>query len=244
MGKKVSPVLYRLGTITQWQSRWFSRAQYRKQLQQDYEIRTFLLKKYRSALLSRVQIDRSANIMTITLFVGRPGVVIGRGGAGVTTLQEELQKLFFQKERMALRLNVQEIRPPMADAHVVALTVAEQLEKRLPFRRVLKQTIEQVKEANGVQGVKIFISGRLNFAEMSRSEWLAWGKIPLHTLRANVDFAKAEAGTKVGRIGVKVWIYKGDVFRRPEEDVEPKEEDEKVPSRRRGPRKKSVVTAR
>lgn len=217
MGKKVSPVLFRLGTLTYWQSRWFSREEYRSYLKEDCAMRAFLFEKLKSALLSKVVIERSANSVTITLSVGRPGVVIGRGGTGVSALQEELQKMFFANRKVALRINIQEIRPAMADAHVVAFTVAEQIEKRLPFRRVLKQTIDQVKQTKGVEGVKISITGRLNFADMARREWLAWGKIPLHTIRADVDFARVTAATKVGAHGIKVWIYHGEVFREKEQ---------------------------
>lgn len=229
MGKKVSPQLFRLGTLTTWSSRWFSSSDYREYLKEDWEIRSYLLEKYRSALLSKVDIERSAGKLSLTLHVGRAGVIIGRGGKGIQDLQEELRTKFFKQRpsKLALSVHVQEIRPAMSDARVVGLVVAEQLEKRMPFRRVLKQAIEQVQQSKGVEGVKISISGRLNNADMSRREWLSEGKIPLHTIRANVDFANVTATTQVGAHGIKVWIYKGEVF----EDRK-RQEDSDAPRRR------------
>jgi small subunit ribosomal protein S3 len=211
VGKKVSPTVMRLGITEGWKSRWFSRGrEYRKNLKEDLELRDYISKKLKEALISRVEISRSAQAITIDIWAGRPGVIIGRGGKGV----EELKKEIFKKlgGKTNLNLNVKEIRQTTTDAQIVGQLVAEQLEKRVPFRRVLKQMLEQVSQNKEVGGVKIMISGRLNGAEMSRTEWLAHGKIPLHTLRAAIDFAKANAYTTYGVIGVKVWIYKGEKF--------------------------------
>ncbi|MFH1392461.1 MAG: 30S ribosomal protein S3 [bacterium] len=208
MGQKVNPKAFRLGILNTWSSQWFSKNKYRAFLRQDVELRDYILKNLKQAAIEKVSIERSPNLINIIIHTARPGIIIGRGGEGIESLKRALKKRLKQD----IRLEVQEIRNPDASAKLVAQSVAEQLEKRISFRRILKQTIDRVSQNKEVQGVKIAVAGRLDGSEMSRREWLSKGKIPLHTLRADVDFDKAEAHTSYGAIGVKVWIYKGEIF--------------------------------
>lgn len=210
MGQKVDPRSFRLKQSQTWRSKWFARKGFGAYLESDHAIRYFLIKKMKDAGLSRVEIERSANALTITVYTSRPGVVIGRGGAGV----EELKKTLKQKyllPRQELRLNIQEVAKPYLDAEIVVRMMAEQIEKRMPFRRVLKQMVTQVERAGG-KGVKLIVAGRLNGAEIARTEKQSSGKVPLHTIRADIDYAQGEAQTAYGKIGIKAWIYKGEVF--------------------------------
>lgn len=182
-------------------------------------VRDWLKKKLRQAHIDSIEIERSPTAMNIILRTSRPGILIGRGGEGAEKLKQEIQKrlkLAHPKdkapEKRELKLTIEEIKNPETHAAIVGQMVAEDLEKRLPFRRVLKQTIEKVMQSKGVEGVKIAISGRLDGAEMARYEWLKKGRIPLQTLRADIDYAQKEAYTTYGVIGIKVWIYKGEVF--------------------------------
>ncbi len=214
MGHKVHPVVFRLGTTTSWPARWFARERvYREQLQQDVHIRSFLQKELKEAALNKVMIERSRGVLTVTLHTAKPGLIIGRSGAGVDELKKRLLKLFFpgKTKTIQLHVSVQEVGRPSLESALVAQGVVTELERRMPFRRVLKQAIERVKKA-GALGVKIAVSGRLNGAEIARREWLGWGKIPLTNLRADIDYYQATAQTIAGTIGVKVWIYRGDVF--------------------------------
>lgn len=208
MGQKVNPKAFRLGNLLTWNSQWFAKKQYRNFLRQDVELRDYILKNLKEAAVEKVSIERSPNLINIIIHTARPGVIIGRGGEGI----EMLKKVLKNKVKQDIRLEVQEIRNPDASAKLVAQSVAEQMERRFSFRRVLKQTIDRVSQNKEVLGIKIAVAGRLDGSEMSRREWLSKGKIPLHTLRADVDFGKAEAHTSYGTIGVKVWIYKGEVF--------------------------------
>ena len=213
MGNKVNPTGIRLGITTNWQSRWFgSKKTYRQQLRKDVEMRSFIMSKWKAAAIAAVEIERSANAVRLIIRTARPGVLIGRGGTGVEDLTRGIKKKFFAGKKVDLKVDVQEVKSPEANAMLVGQQVAEQLEKRLPFRRVLKTMLDQVEANKTVQGVKIEICGRLGGAEMSRREWLSRGKIPLHTLRADIDFACYEARTTYGVIGVKIWIYKGEKF--------------------------------
>lgn len=213
MGNKVNPTGIRLGITTNWLSRWFgSKKTYRQQLRKDIEIRELVVNKWKAAAIASVQIERSGNAVRLIIHTARPGVLIGRGGTGVEDLTRIIRKRFFAGKKVDLKVEVQEVKSPETNAMLVAQQVAEQLEKRLPFRRVLKTMLDQVEGNKMVQGVKIEICGRLGGAEMSRREWLSRGKIPLHTLRADIDFALAEARTTYGVIGVKTWIYKGEKF--------------------------------
>ena len=213
MGNKVHPTGIRLGITTNWQSRWFgSKKTYREQLRKDIEIRGFIVTKWKAAAIASVEIERRANAVRLIIHTARPGVLIGRGGTGIEDLTRATKKRFFAGQKVDLKVDVQEVKSPEANAMLVGQQVAEQLEKRTPFRRVLKSMLDQVEANKTVQGVKIEICGRLGGAEMARREWLSRGKIPLHTLRADIDFACAEARTTYGVIGIKTWIYKGEKF--------------------------------
>jgi small subunit ribosomal protein S3 len=212
MGHKVNPKSFRLGTTTTWPSRWFARdAAYRSQLREDLGIRGFFQKELREAAVNSIVIERSRGALTVTIATAKPGVVIGRGGAGIEGLKKKFIKQFFPGKKIQFQLNVTEVAKPSLEAQLVAQQVIQDLERRMPFRRVLKMAIERVKKASAL-GVKIAVSGRLNGAEIARREWLGWGKIPLTNLRADIDYAAEAAHTMAGAIGVKVWIYRGDIF--------------------------------
>ncbi|MFO0704480.1 MAG: 30S ribosomal protein S3 [Candidatus Andersenbacteria bacterium] len=211
MGHKVNPVSFRIGTLYDWQSRWFNERTYRTLIQEDVTLRDWLLKKLKSAFVSRITIDRSMRGITVSIYTSRPGVIIGRGGAGAEELRKEIARRV--KGRPQVKLNIEEVRDPDRDARLIGLNVAEQIEKRIPFRRALRSAVERGRSA-GLQGVRIALSGRLNGADMSRTEWAVEGSVPLHTLRADVDFARVTARTTYGAIGVKVWAYKGKRFGR------------------------------
>ncbi len=221
MGHKVNPTIFRIGQTTDWKSRWFSRKNYNKFLEQDSVVREWLQKKLAKAGLDRIEIERSANQINAIIFSARPGLIIGRGGAGVEALKNDLQKKLNKINRdqqpPELKLSIEEVKDANSKAAVIAGMIAEQIEKRMPYRRVLKQFLEKVSQTKGVLGVKIVLGGRLDGAEISRREWLSKGKIPLQTLRADIDYATATAFTTYGTVGVKVWIYKGEVFDKQEE---------------------------
>ncbi len=207
MGHKVHPIGFRLGVIKDWQSKWYSEAHYAEFIQEDNKLRDFIKAKYPEAAISLVEIDRQAKDVTITLHTARPGIVIGRGGQRVDEMRQQLEKLIGKK----LRLNIQEIRQPELDAYLVARSVAEQIERRVAYRRAMKQAIFRTIQS-GAKGIKVSAAGRLANAEIARRQTLAQGQVPLHTLRADIDYGFTEAHTTLGRIGVKVWIYKGQVL--------------------------------
>lgn len=214
MGHKVHPFGFRLGTTTTWPSRWFARdAAYRDSVRQDIALRAFLKKELKECAVSRVDVERSRGALSITIHTAKPGYVIGRAGDGIDQIKKKLIKAFFpgKSKGLQLHLSVQEVGRPNLEAALVCQGVITDLERRMAFRRVLKTTIERVKKA-GALGVKIAVSGRLNGAEIARREWLYWGKIPLTNLRADVDYFQDFAQTITGAIGVKVWIYRGDIF--------------------------------
>ncbi len=221
MGQKVHPTGFRIGVIYDWQSKWFADQNYRELLQEDLRIRSYIGEIARDSGISKVEIDRNANIVTVTIYTAKPGIVIGRGGQKVDELRTELEKLTSKR----IRVNIQEIRMPELDAYLVARNIADQLERRVAFRRALKQTIARTM-ARGAEGCKAMVAGRLGGAEMSRRETSIDGRVPLHTLRADIDFGRAEAHTTFGRIGVKVWIYKGETLpgKRPREEGATEEE--------------------
>jgi len=210
MGKKINPFLHRLSTIRDWKSRWFNSSNYQEYLREDVELREFLEEKLKKAAVEDIIIERSSNSMVVNIHSARPGIVIGRGGTGAEELKAEITKKVNGK--VEIKVNIVEIRNSELSSKLVAQSVAEQIEKRVPFRRVLKQTMERTMQNKQAQGVKITVAGRLNGAEMARTEWLSEGKIPLQTIRADIDFAKYTARTTYGAIGIKVWIYKGEVF--------------------------------
>jgi len=216
MTHTVHPYAHRLGIIRDWKSRWFASdaKTYRENLRSDEAIRRFLKKRLRGAYVAGVEIERSESEIHVIVATARPGIVIGRSGENAAKLRVELTRLIRASvpgERRALKLDVIEVRQPEADAAVVAHMVAEGLEKRMPFRRVLKSTVEKVMAAREVEGVRIAISGRLGGAEMSRREQAKKGRIPLQTFRADIDFAAEEALLPYGVIGIKVWIYHGAI---------------------------------
>lgn len=215
MGQKVHPKSFRLGITAGWNSRWFTSREYPKFLRQDVEIRKFLKKKLTTAGIAGVEIERSLQNLTITIHTAKPGVVIGRGGQGIESLKQGIRRLLMGQGTYNVKLNVQEVSKPDLASQVVVGNIAEQIEKRLPFRRIMKQTVEQVMQA-GAKGVKVMLAGRLNGAEIARTEMLTRGSLPLQTLRADIDYGRGEAFTTYGKIGIKVWIYKGEVFTRPE----------------------------
>jgi small subunit ribosomal protein S3 len=219
MGQKVHPRAFRLGVIGTWNAKWFSRKNYSGLLREDIELRTFLRDKLRDAGLAGVDIERANTGLTITVHTSRPGVVIGRGGAGAESLKKQLARVASGgKRKVSVKLNIQEVQNPDQNAQVVMLNIADQIQKRLPFRRVLKHTVDQIMRS-GALGAKVQLAGRLNGAEIARTEKLASGSIPLQTLRADVDYARGAARTTYGAIGIKVWIYRGQVFEKKEKKV-------------------------
>ena len=217
MTHTVHPYAHRLGIIRGWKSRWFAgdKASYRDNVRVDEAIRKFLTKRLRGTYTSGIEIERSVNELRVIVSTARPGLVIGRSGENATKLRKELSdvvRVAAPADKRTVKLDIVEIRQAETDAAVVAYMVAEGLEKRMPFRRVLKQTIEKVMAAREVEGVRITISGRLGGAEMSRKEELKKGRIPLQTFRADIDFAHEQAYLPYGVIGIKVWIYRGNVY--------------------------------
>jgi small subunit ribosomal protein S3 len=207
MGHKVHPVGFRLGILYPWQSKWYAGRNYTDLLHEDLEIRRTVFQRLADAAISRVELERNANQVIVTIHTAKPGIVIGRGGQKVDELRSALEKLTNRR----VRVNIIEIRQPELDAYLVAKSVAEQLERRVAFRRAMKQAVTRTMQ-RGARGVRIQVAGRLGGAEMSRRETEKEGRVPLHTLRADVDFGQAEAHTTFGRIGVKCWIYRGDVL--------------------------------
>jgi len=209
MGNKVNPIGFRIGQGLPWPSKWFSRDRYAELLQEDVMLRKAIKKIYPDAGIARVEITRSADeVIQMTLHTSKPGLVIGRGGAGIEDLRTKLDKQVL-KGRRKLQVNIQEVRNPNLSAEIVLQGMIQQLERRMPFRRVLKSTVAQVMES-GAQGVKVMVAGRLNGADIARTEKLAEGSMPLHTIRADVDYSRGAARTTYGAIGVKVWINRGE----------------------------------
>ncbi len=207
MGQKVSPIGFRIGVIRDWDARWYADKNYTELLHEDLDVRRYLTEKLAEAGVSRVEIERAANNMRINIHTAKPGMVIGRGGAGVEELRKELEKRTGKK----VHLNIMEIKVPELDAFLVADSIATQLTRRVAFRRAMKQALFRTMRA-GAKGIRISCKGRLGGAEMARHESYMEGTVPLHTLRADIDYGFAEAHTTYGRIGVKVWIYKGEVL--------------------------------
>ena len=213
MGHKVNPVGLRIGITNTWRSKWFNdKKEYSKNLKQDINLREDIMKKWKSSAIVDVEIERSSSLVRIIVRTARPGVLIGRGGSGIEEMHRYVKERFFKLRKQEVKIEVQEVKNFEEHAGLVAQSVAEQLEKRVPFRRVMKSMLEQILKNNVVKGVKIEMSGRLNGSEMARREWVAKGRLPLHTLRANIDFSRVTAYTTYGTIGVKVWLYKGEVF--------------------------------
>lgn len=209
MGQKVHPYAFRLAGIYSWPSKWFSRKDARAWIRQDVEIRALLKKQLVGAGLDRVEIERQRGALTLNLHVAKPGFVIGRGGAGIEELKKKLKRQFLPKGNLVI--NIHEVDKPSLAAGPVAEGVKLDLEKRIPFRRACKSALERVNKAGGL-GAKIMVAGRLNGAEIARTEKFAFGSIPLQNLRADISYTIAEAHTIYGKIGIKVWIYRGEIF--------------------------------
>ena len=216
MGQKVNPIGFRLGVYRNWDARWYADKEYTKLLHEDIAMRRLIGSRLRNAGLARIETERSANQLTVIIQTAKPGIVIGKQGASVDALRDELERISGKK----VRVTIHEIKTPELDATLVAENVASQLEKRIAFRRALKQTLMRSMRA-GAKGVKIQVSGRLGGSEMSRREWDRDGRVPLHTLRANIDYGKAEARTTFGRIGVQCWLYLGDFVTATGEPIAP-----------------------
>jgi len=214
MGRKVNPIGFRLGVVRDWQSKWHTDKHYVEYLQEDIKIREAINKKYGDAGVSLIEIERPANKIIVNVHTSRPGIVIGRGGQRVDETRRNLEELIGKK----LQLNVQEIRQPELDAYLVARSLAEQIERRVAYRRAMKQALFRSMQA-GAQGIKINVAGRLGGAEIARSQVMHQGRVPLHTIRADVDYGFTEAHTLMGRIGIKVWLYRGDILPEQEEEV-------------------------
>lgn len=216
MGHKVHPYSFRIGKIRDWKSRWFSRKEYSAILAQDIKLREFINQKLSRAGVELIEIERTANALKIIIKSARPGLVIGRGGGGVDQLKKEIQKIIqksnTQDAKLEVKLDIEEIRDPNSRAAIVASDMAAQIEKRMPYRRVMKQSLDKIMQNREIKGARIMVKGRLNGAEIARKEWLKQGQIPLSTLRADVDYSTATAYTTYGTIGIKVWIYKGEIF--------------------------------
>jgi small subunit ribosomal protein S3 len=210
MGHKVHPKIHRTPVIYPWDSRWFSGKDYAKCVEQDMHIREYLMKKCKDAHIDSISVGRGPKNVTITILAAKPGFIIGRSGQGLDVLRKHIEKKILQM-KLRVKLHVREVHSPALSAPVVSQTIVADVERRMPFRRVMKQSIERVMKA-GAKGVKIQLSGRLNGVEIARRETLSQGKIPLITIRSDVDYALFEARTIYGAIGVKVWIYRGEVF--------------------------------
>lgn len=207
MGQKVHPRGIRLGIVRDWSARWYAERDFAKLLHEDVALRRFLKKKLFVAGVSDIEIERAANRLKVTIHTAKPGIIIGRGGQEVESLRRELER----RTGRQVNLNIVEIKKPELDAQLVAENVASQMERRISFRRAMKQAVTRSMRM-GAQGIRIACAGRLGGAEMARSEWYSEGKVPLQTLRADIDYGMAEANTTYGKIGVKVWIYRGDIL--------------------------------
>ncbi|EXX88961.1 30S ribosomal protein S3 [Paenibacillus darwinianus] len=208
MGQKVNPVGLRIGIIRDWESKWYAGKDFGDLLMEDVKVREYLKNKLKDAAVSRIEIERAANRVNVTIHTAKPGMVIGKGGSEVENLRSELAKITGGKK---VHINISEIKQADLDAILVAESIAQQLERRISFRRAMKQAIQRTMRA-GAKGIKTGVSGRLGGAEIARSEGYSEGTVPLHTLRADIDYGTAEAHTTYGRIGVKVWIYRGEVL--------------------------------
>ncbi|NOL50078.1 30S ribosomal protein S3 [Pelistega europaea] len=228
MGQKVHPTGFRLAVTRNWNSRWFAEdADFGTMLAEDIRVREYLKRKLKAASVGRVLIERPAKNARITVFSARPGVIIGKGGDDIDALKSDLQRLM----GVPVHVNIEEIRKPEVDAQLIADSIAQQLEKRIMFRRAMKRAMQNAMRA-GAQGIKVAASGRLNGIEIARTEWYREGRVPLHTLRAIIDYATSEAQTTYGIIGIKVWVYKGDLLPNGEMPAEAPSRDEERRARR------------
>ena len=214
MGQKVHPIGIRLGIVKDWSSKWYANTKdFPGYVKQDHEVRTFIKSKFKDASISKINIERPSKKANITIMTARPGIVIGKKGEDIENLRAKLA-LMMNMHINDLRINISEIRKPELDAQLVADGIAQQLERRVMFRRAMKRAVTSTMRL-GAEGIKVKVGGRLNGAEIARSEWYREGRVPLHTLRADIDYGVAEAITTYGIIGVKVWIFKGEIFDKP-----------------------------
>lgn len=238
MGKKVNPRSFRQASNYRTASKWYaSPMHFAKNLQVDVELRKFLKTKFRDGGISRIEIERSSGQITVIVFTSKPGVIIGRGGALIDETKKEVKQKFFGSEKMKVNMSIQEVRQPDTDPELIVQAIRDQLEARIPFRRAIKRGLEQVMRA-GAQGCKIQVSGRLNGADIARTEFVSQGRLPLTSLRSRVLYSRGVANTMYGVIGIKVWIYTGDVFGEEEEKQEPKK---RPAGRKRAPRKRMTT---
>ncbi len=210
MAHKVHPKSFRLRETKDWDSRWFDSKRYQELLEADYHIREFLEKKLKEASLQNIEIERFSGKATVIITTARPGLIIGRGGAGIEELRKAVQKITGPK--IEVRIEIREVKNPWEYARLSASSIAQQIEKRMPVRRIMKQSLEKMMAGKGTEGARIEVSGRLGGAEIARREWLQLGKMPRQTIRADIDYSLVEALTRYGTIGVKVWLYKGEKF--------------------------------
>ncbi|MBA3996655.1 MAG: 30S ribosomal protein S3 [Candidatus Accumulibacter sp.] len=233
MGQKIHPTGFRLAVTRDWSSRWYANSQnFAGMLNEDVKVREYLKKKLKHASVGRVLIERPAKNARVTVYSARPGVVIGKKGEEIDQLRSDLQKIM----GVPVHVSIEEIRKPELDAQLIADSIAQQLEKRIMFRRAMKRAMQNAMRL-GAQGIKIMSSGRLNGAEIARREWYREGRVPLHTLRADIDYATSEAETTYGIIGIKVWVFKGEILNRNEQPVaSPESADEQARKARRAPR--------
>ncbi len=212
MGNKVHPKIFRIGTAGSWHARWFAKKnEFPAWLREDILLREFVWNALKDAGVDRVDIERSRGKVTIVVHAAKPGFIIGRSGSGIEDLKKKIVSGFFKGRKVDLHINIQEVSRPALSSNVVMLSMIADLEKRIPFRRILKQALDRIQKG-GALGAKVWVKGRLNGAEIARVETLAWGKVPLHNLRADIDYAQGFAKTIFGTIGVKVWINRGEVF--------------------------------
>jgi small subunit ribosomal protein S3 len=207
LGQKVHPYGFRLGVNRTWKSRWFAKKNYGDLLHEDLLVKKLLKKRFYHAGISRIELERAANKLTVLVFTSRPGIIIGRKGSEIEKLKSDLQK----ETGREVFISIQEVHKPELDAQLVAENIAQQLEKRVAFRRAMRRAVDTALRF-GAGGIRVACSGRLNGAEIARSEWYLHGRLPLHTLRADIDYGLAEAYTTYGVVGVKVWVYKGEIF--------------------------------
>jgi small subunit ribosomal protein S3 len=217
MGQKVHPTGIRLGIVKDWSSKWYADSQnYADFLNLDLDTRNFIKQRLKHASVSRIQIERPASNAVITIHTARPGIVIGKKGEDIEQLRAEVSR----RMGMPVHVNIEEVRKPEVEAQLVAESVAQQLERRIMFRRAMKRAVGNAMRL-GAEGIKVMVAGRLNGAEIARTEWYREGRVPLHTLRADIDYGFTEANTTYGVIGVKVWVFKGEILDRDEQNVEP-----------------------
>lgn len=207
MGQKINPTSLRVGINKDWKSKWFSIRSYQAFLKEDVAIRTFLKKKLKQMSVDRVVIERSPDVLSVIVATARPGLIIGRAGTGIEELKKALTRIV--KRKTSIRIDIQEVKSPESSAAIMAESMVEQIEKRIQYRRILKQTLAKIMTSRDVKGAKVTLSGRLDGKEIARTEHLEQGSLPLQTLRADIDYARATAFTTYGTVGIKVWIYKG-----------------------------------